>query len=263
MYPSSLIILLNVVNISSLGPSRPATCILDFTVIYGYVMLVASNLPNAPIQNASLGVTRLFFSSICFNCSNTVYCNIGLMTKTKAGMTPANRRAGPSSRTKAKSVLSVEGAFWAGVGAPGSVSSDFRVVMRVFMTQMGFVISTVALPARAPASMLSTVVSLEEARPALSAAFSKKERVHSYPGIRQYIRRDVRGKRVWGGRGTVVVYKVRNADAEKRRVKAGVESRDTFALYDASRGIERRGLGALGFDLGACGEGDERVAASC
>jgi hypothetical protein len=106
------------------------------------------------------------------------------MTKTNAGMTPANKRAGPSSRTRAKRVPRVEGAFCAGVGAPGSDSSeasDLRVVMRVLTTQMGFVMRTVALPARAPAIMDSSVVSLDEARPALSAAFSKKERVHSYP----------------------------------------------------------------------------------
>lgn len=106
------------------------------------------------------------------------------MTSTRAGMTPENRRAKPSSRIRAKRVPRVEGAFCAGVGAPGSDSSedsDLRVVMRVLTTQMGFVIKTVALPAMAPAIMDSTVVSLEEARPALRAAFSKKERVHSYP----------------------------------------------------------------------------------
>ena len=48
LYPSSLIILLNVVNILSFGPSLPATCILLLTVIYGYVILVASSLPSAP-----------------------------------------------------------------------------------------------------------------------------------------------------------------------------------------------------------------------
>jgi hypothetical protein len=45
---------------------------------------------------------------------------------------------------------------------------------------MGFVISTVAVPASAPAIMLSTVVNFLDARPALSAAFSKKARVNSY-----------------------------------------------------------------------------------
>jgi len=110
------------------------------------------------------------------------------MTKTRAGMTPANKRAKPSSRTRAKRVPSVDGAFCGVAGAPGSDSSeasDLRVVMRVFTTQMGLVMRTVALPARAPAIMDSTVVSFEEARPALSAAFSKKERVHSYPGCCQ------------------------------------------------------------------------------
>lgn len=53
--------------------------------------------------------------------------------------------------------------------------------MRVLTTQMGLVRSTVAEPAMAPAIMDSAVVSFIEARPALRAAFSKKERVHSYP----------------------------------------------------------------------------------
>jgi hypothetical protein len=49
------------------------------------------------------------------------------------------------------------------------------------------------------------------------------------------------GRRVYrGGRGTVVVYKVRNTNAEERRVETGVESCDAFALYDASRSIESR-----------------------
>lgn len=110
------------------------------------------------------------------------------MTRTSAGMTPANRRAGPSSRMRASSVPSVDGAF-AGF-APGrtcSSDSDFRAVMRVLMTQIGFVMRTVALPASAPASMDSRVVSLEDARPALSAAFSKKDRVHSYPALYQLL----------------------------------------------------------------------------
>lgn len=48
-------------------------------------------------------------------------------------------------------------------------------------TQMGFVMSTVALPAIAPAIMDSKVVSLEEAREDFMVARSKNERVHSYP----------------------------------------------------------------------------------
>ena len=69
---------------------------------------------------------------------------------------------------------------------PGSVSSVLfcLAVMRVLTTQIGFVSSTVALPARAPAIMDSTVVSFLEARPARMAARSKAARVHSYPGIR-------------------------------------------------------------------------------
>lgn len=75
----------------------------------------------------------------------------------------------------------VEGAL-EGV-APGrtcSSDSDLRAVMRVLMTQMGLVMSTVAAPARAPAIIDSAVVSFLDARFALRAAFSKKLRVHSY-----------------------------------------------------------------------------------
>ena len=53
--------------------------------------------------------------------------------------------------------------------------------MRVLTTQIGFVMRTVALPARAPAIIDSTVVSFLDARPALMAARSKAARVHSYP----------------------------------------------------------------------------------
>ena len=80
------------------------------------------------------------------------------------------------------SVPIVEGAL-AGF-APGSTcssDSDLRAVMRVFTTQIGFVIKTVALPAIAHAIIDSTVVSFFEARPAFRAAFSKKALVHSYP----------------------------------------------------------------------------------
>ena len=52
--------------------------------------------------------------------------------------------------------------------------------MRVLMTQMGFVMMTVALPAIAPAIIDSIVVSFLDARPALIAAFSNPDLVHSY-----------------------------------------------------------------------------------
>lgn len=61
---------------------------------------------------------------------------------------------------------------------------DERAVMRVLTTQMGFVMSTVAEPARAPASMDSRVVSFLEGRAVRMAARSKKARVYSYPGGR-------------------------------------------------------------------------------
>ena len=90
----------------------------------------------------------------------------------------------------ARSVPSVEGAFLgpfrepladSDVGSELSELSDWRAVMRVLTTQIGFVISTVADPAMAPAIMDSRVVSFSLARPALRAARSKVERVHSYP----------------------------------------------------------------------------------
>ena len=62
-----------------------------------------------------------------------------------------------------------------------SPSADFRAVIRVFTTHIGFVMSTVALPAIAPAMIDSTVVSFRDARPALKAALSNATLVHSYP----------------------------------------------------------------------------------
>lgn len=123
-------------------------------------------------------VSRLFF-----NCSKMVYWRIGFITRTNAGRTPAKRAAGPSSRRSASSVPIVDGALF-GLSPPdraGSVTSALRAVIRVLTTQIGLVIRTVALPARAPAIIDSMVVSLFEARPALRAARSKPARVHSYP----------------------------------------------------------------------------------
>lgn len=59
-----------------------------------------------------------------------------------------------------------------------------RAVIRVFITQIGLVMRTVALPAIAPAIIDSRVVSFWDARPARSAARVNRERVHSYPGFR-------------------------------------------------------------------------------
>lgn len=176
-------ILLKLWNILSFGPFLLATCILLLTVMYGYVMLVAANFPSAPRKKASLGTTLRLFSSTFFNCSKIVYCKIGLMTKTNAGMTPANRDDAPSSRSSDNKVAIVEG-FFLGFSNPGRLSSslsDFLAVMRVLTTQIGFVIRTVALPAIAPAIIDSMVVSFEDARPAFTAARSKPARVHSYP----------------------------------------------------------------------------------
>lgn len=54
-------------------------------------------------------------------------------------------------------------------------------VMRVLITQIGFVMRTVAEPARAPQSMDSTVVRVLLARLVRRAARMKRDRVHSYP----------------------------------------------------------------------------------
>ena len=60
--------------------------------------------------------------------------------------------------------------------------SAWRAVILVFTTHIGFVIRTVAMPAIAPATMDSIVVSFLDAREVRIAVRSKKERVHSYPG---------------------------------------------------------------------------------
>ena len=114
---------------------------------------------------------------------------MGFITSTRAGSTPAKRACGPSVRKRERRVAMVEGFLVFGwlslVPGPGSDSadddSDWRAVMRVFTTQMGLVIRTVALPAMAPAIMDSMVVSFLEAREERIAARSKKARVHSYP----------------------------------------------------------------------------------
>lgn len=130
------------------------------------------------------------------NCSNTVYCKIGLTTNTNAGITPANSLENPSSLIMLASVPMVEG-FFAGVepGRVGSSDSDFRAVMRVFTTQIGFVMSTVAEPAMAPAIIDSMVVSFLDARLDFRAALSKNARVHSYPLCCQHPVNDIEYKR--------------------------------------------------------------------
>lgn len=148
-------------------------------------MLVANSLPMAPRKKASLGVTLLLLSSTSFNCSKIVYCNIGLMTNTSAGSTPAKRAVGPSVRKRERTVARVEGFFGLDSGCVEGdgreEGSDCRVVIRVLTTQIGLVIRTVAEPAMAPAIIDSTVVSFLEARELFIAARSKKARVHSYP----------------------------------------------------------------------------------
>lgn len=109
------------------------------------------------------------------------------MTSTKAGSTPAKKAANPSSRKRENTVYIVEGLrggleVEAWVGRVELVSA-VRAVIRVFITQIGFVISTVALPAIAPAIIDSTVVSFCDARRLRRAARENRSRVHSYPGF--------------------------------------------------------------------------------
>ena len=106
---------------------------------------------------------------------------MGLITKMRAGSTPANKVFVPSCRIRSISVPSVDRGFLLDVPGSASLSdSVLRAVIRVFTTQMGLVTNTVILPAIAPAIIDSTAVSLFEARPAFSAAFSNAPRVHSY-----------------------------------------------------------------------------------
>lgn len=67
------------------------------------------------------------------------------------------------------------------VGRVEDEEEEEEAVMRVFITQIGFVMRTVAEPARAPQSMDSTVVRDLLARLVRRAARVKRERVHSYP----------------------------------------------------------------------------------
>ena len=93
------------------------------------------------------------------------------------------------------------------VGAlPGRVS-DFLAVILVLTTQMGFVNSTVALPASAPAIIDSIVVSFE-LLPALMAARSNPARVHSYPS---YSKSMESVDSISGG-GTIIVDEVGDTD---------------------------------------------------
>lgn len=105
------------------------------------------------------------------------------MTSTKAGSTPAKSAVGPSSRMRVSRVLIVDG-LRGGVGDRDGrveVDSAIRAVIRVLITQIGFVMSTVAVPAIAPAIIDSTVVSFRDARWLRRAAWTNKSRVHSYP----------------------------------------------------------------------------------
>ena len=114
-------------------------------------MPVANNLPKAPRKKASVGANLDFrrLSIIFFNCSKIVYCRIGFMTRTRAGITPANKAPKPSFSMSCLTVDHVVGTA-AGlddaVSVDGSSTSRLRAVIRVLTTQIGFVIKTVADP---------------------------------------------------------------------------------------------------------------------
>ena len=118
-------------------------------------------------------------------------------------------------------VASVEG-FFAGLlkdpGRSDSLDSAFLAVIRVFTTQIGLVMRTVALPAIAPAIMDSMVVSLDVARADLMAARSKNARVHSYPVPSELSFLSYFIDRSW--RRTVIVDEVGHTYAKQRRVQA-------------------------------------------
>lgn len=67
------------------------------------------------------------------------------------------------------------------VGRSEEEGFDWRAVILVLTTHIGFVMRTVALPAIAPAIIDSMVVSFLDVRELRIAARSKKARVHSYP----------------------------------------------------------------------------------
>lgn len=123
---------------------------------------------------------------------------------------------------------SVEGLRFGVVVVVGGVEEE-EAVMRVLITQIGFVMRTVADPARAPQSMDSTVVRALLARLVRRAARVKRERVHSYPLFSplmgcELAHADNRGKEDGGGGGgkgeaegrghTVVINEIRHRDAE-------------------------------------------------
>lgn len=157
--------------------------------MYGYVIPVAHNLPTAPNTNASHPpiFLCLLFSKTSLSFSKMVYCSIGLITNTSAGNTPENNVRGPSLRRRKSKVDSVEGlplgevVLVVVVGRVEGDEEEEEAVMRVLITQIGFVMRTVAEPARAPQSMDSTVVRDLLARLVRRAARVKRERVHSYP----------------------------------------------------------------------------------
>lgn len=57
----------------------------------------------------------------------------------------------------------------------------------------------------------------------------------------------------------VIVYEVRDADAEERRVDARIETRNTLTGDDLLNGIDKLALGLFGFDLSSGRESDERI----
>lgn len=151
------------------------------------------------------------------------------MTSNRAGSTPAKNAVNPSSRKRENTVRIVEG-LRAGLEVEEWVGrvellSAVRAVIRVLITQIGFVIRTVALPAIAPAIMDSTVVSFRDARRLRRAARENKSRVHSYPGFvtaGKWIDLYHEEKTQPSRRRTIVVDEVSYGDPKKSRVQARV-----------------------------------------
>ena len=60
---------------------------------------------------------------------------------------------------------------------------------------------------------------------------------------------------------TVVIHEIRNADSEQSAIETGVQPADPLSLDNTADGIVGGGMCSFGFDLGACGKGDEWVPA--
>lgn len=108
-------------------------------------------------------------------------CSVGVAVGTAAAAEEGMPGAGAGAETATEGAETAVEDDEDGVDFEEEEGERLRAVMRVLTTQIGFVMSTVAEPATAPAIMLSMVVSLARLRPPFSAAVSNARRVHSYP----------------------------------------------------------------------------------